>query len=75
MPAALTLKTLPTRDVPALAPRRSASQVPSNPLSSLIDAFGAWRQRRLEAEIGEFIERRGGRITDDLERQISHRLR
>lgn len=29
------------------------------------------RQRALEREIGTFVENRGGRITDDMERQIA----
>jgi hypothetical protein len=70
MPAALILDTVTTRD---LAPARE-SRSPASLVAHLVDAFRAWRQEALEHEIGSFIESRGGRITDDLERQISHRL-
>ena len=32
------------------------------------------RQRAVERHIGEFVERRGGRLTDDVERQIGQRF-
>ena len=32
------------------------------------------RQLALEHQIGTFVENRGGRITDDIERQIAHRF-
>ena len=31
-------------------------------------------QRALERQIGTFVENRGGRITDDIERQIARRF-
>ncbi|MGO9698451.1 MAG: hypothetical protein ACLPX7_04215 [Xanthobacteraceae bacterium] len=34
-------------------------------------AFERSRQRRLEQEVGRFIAKHGGRVTDDLERQLS----
>jgi hypothetical protein len=38
--------------------------------TSIIEA----RRRRADAIVSAFIERRGGRLTDDLERQIERRL-
>lgn len=70
MPAAFTLDTLSTRDLDASVERRG----PASLLAHLVEAVRAWRRESLEREIGDFIERRGGRITDDLERQISNRL-
>ncbi len=43
-------------------------------LSRLLAAVVASRRARAEAEIGRFIEERGGRVTDDLEREISRRF-
>jgi len=34
-------------------------------------AFERSRQRRLEKEAGRFIAKHGGRVTDDLERQLN----
>jgi len=34
----------------------------------------AGRQRRADREIAAYIERHGGLLTDDIERQIMHRL-
>ncbi|AWB22857.1 hypothetical protein DA075_19715 [Methylobacterium currus] len=39
-------------------------------VSRIVHAVHAANQRRQEQRIGEFVETRGGRITDDLERQI-----
>jgi hypothetical protein len=39
-------------------------------VSRIVHAVHAERMRRRDAQIGAFIEARGGRITDDLERQI-----
>jgi hypothetical protein len=43
-------------------------------LSRLMAAIVASRRARAEAEIGRFIEAHGGRVTDDLEREISRRF-
>ena len=32
------------------------------------------RQRRVDADVGRFIEEHGGQLTDDIERQISRRF-
>ncbi|WP_298951356.1 hypothetical protein [uncultured Methylobacterium sp.] len=39
-------------------------------VSRIVHAVHAERQRRRDAHIAEFVAKRGGRITDDLERQI-----
>ena len=43
-------------------------------LARFLAAVTASRRARAEAEIGRFIEAHGGRVTDDLEREISHRF-
>ena len=32
------------------------------------------RQRRMDSEVGQFLEAHGGHLTDDLERQISRKF-
>ena len=39
-------------------------------ISRIVHAVHDANLRRQERQIGEFVETRGGRITDDLERQI-----
>lgn len=70
MPAVITLDTVHARPFAQSAEPRS----PASLFAHLVAAVRAWRQEALEHEIGTFIESRGGRITDDLERQISQRL-
>ena len=43
-------------------------------LQRVLDALRASRQRQTDREIASLIARRGGRITDDLEREITRRL-
>jgi hypothetical protein len=61
----------------------SAAALPGRPvadhprpgiLSRLLAAIIASRRARAEAEVGRFIEAHGGRMTDDLEREISRRF-
>ena len=40
----------------------------------LYEGFMASRQRRADLEIARYIERHGGVLTDDMERQIMRRL-
>ena len=41
---------------------------------AVIGHFVLVRQRRVDAEVGKFLESHGGHLTDDLERQISRRF-
>lgn len=43
-------------------------------LRSALHAFHQLRERRTNREIASFIAGRGERITDDLEREMTHRL-
>ncbi len=58
----------------ALPGRTDAGHPRPGLLSRLMAALTASRRARAEAEIGRFIEAHGGRITDDLEREISRRF-
>ena len=40
----------------------------------VLDGIIAGQQRRADREIAAFLERRGGLLTDDMERQITQRL-
>jgi hypothetical protein len=43
-------------------------------LRRVLDALRASRQRQIDRDIASLIAGRGGRITDDLEREITRRL-
>jgi hypothetical protein len=43
-------------------------------LRRLFDAFTASRRREADREIARFLARSGGRFTDDLERELMHRV-
>jgi hypothetical protein len=40
----------------------------------IVDAVGTSRQRQAERDIARVVAARGGRITDDLEREMTQRL-
>ena len=42
--------------------------------AALLKAMDESRQRQVEREIAKYVALRGGRITDDLEREITRRL-
>ena len=43
-------------------------------LRRIVDAIGALSERQSERDIARFIARRGGRITDEVEREIGRRV-
>lgn len=51
-----------------------AEQPRKSLLVRFVQALAAGRRARAEAEIARFIEERGGRVTDSLEREISRRF-
>ena len=61
---------------PTAASRAGAVAAAAKPglFARLVAAAAASRQRKAERVIAAFIERRGGRMTDDLERQIESRF-
>jgi len=42
--------------------------------SAILDAMHESRRRQAEREIANFVARQGGRMTDNLEREMEHRL-
>ena len=42
--------------------------------ASVAARFAMSRQRRVDSEVGKFLESHGGQLTDDLERQISRKF-
>jgi hypothetical protein len=59
---------------PAGTGRSPAAANGAGVLRRLFDAVVEARQKRADREIAGFIARRGGRITDDLEREMTQRL-
>ena len=59
-----------------LPAEKPAAAAPAGPglFARLASALHDARMRQVDREIGAFIERRGGRMTDDLERQIERRF-
>ena len=43
-------------------------------IAGLVSRLTLSRQRRVDSEVGQFLEAHGGHLTDDLERQISRRF-
>jgi hypothetical protein len=69
------MSAIPYRDYHLpLAFLRGPSRAPAHPRESIFRrifaALERSRQRRLEREAGRFIAEHGGRVTDDLERQL-----
>ena len=55
-------------------PKRNAIVKKVGILRRIFDAMHGSRRRRAEREIANFVARRGGRMTDDLEREMARRL-
>jgi hypothetical protein len=58
----------PYLDSTAASPKRTGF------LRRIFDAINASRQRHADLEIGRFIAKSGGRLTDDIERRLMRRL-
>jgi hypothetical protein len=63
---------LDAMDAMAVSPRAVAPQKPSL-MSRFFTSLMLSRQRAADREIERFIQMRGGRLTDDTEREISRR--
>ena len=62
-------------DVISVSPSRRAKQrLRPGLLRRLLDALVASRQQQTDHEIARYIESRGGKISDTLEREIEERL-
>ena len=55
-------------------PKRDDRARKTGVVRRIIDAMSASRQRQVDQEMGQFLARSGGRLTDDLERQMTERL-
>jgi hypothetical protein len=62
------VRTLTSLSAPARQPRQTGKR-PSF-FSRVVGAIAASNRRKAEREIARFIGRNGGKITDDLEREI-----
>lgn len=60
-------------EAPAASPRPAFSPLRQF-IASIADAISAANQRRAHREIGRFVARNGGLLTDDVERQIGNRF-
>ncbi len=60
----------------AIGGQRRTSQSSSKPglITRLVWRVRAMRQAQLEDELAAYVERSGGRITDDIERRIGRRI-
>lgn len=57
-----------------IAPHNGPAVGLSSFFKSITEHFAVARQKRVDAEVGRFIETQGGQLTDDIERQISRRF-
>jgi dephospho-CoA kinase len=62
------VRTFTSFSAPATQPRRTGKR--TGFFSRVVEALAASNRRRAEREIARFIVRNGGKITDDLEREI-----
>jgi len=69
------MSTLTTTTTDALFPASTEAKPARKPfLRSVYEALVASRERRAEREIAAYIERHGGLLTDDMEREIMRHL-
>jgi hypothetical protein len=57
-----------------VAPHTDHATGVSGLFASIWDRLTLSRQRRVDSEVGRFLEAHGGQLTDDLERQISRKF-
>lgn len=69
----MSTATYSTRD---FAPAAPPAEKPKRKLfwQSLYEAIVASQQRRAEREVAAYLKRNGGLLTDEMEREIMHRL-
>jgi hypothetical protein len=69
------MSTLTSTTHDALIPATAKAKPARKPLwRAVVDSIAASRERRAEREIAAFIERHGGQLTDDMEREIMRHL-
>ncbi len=57
-----------------IAPQSATNVGLSGLFKTITERFALSRQKRVDEEVGRFIEAQGGQLTDDIERQISRRF-
>jgi hypothetical protein len=62
------------RDLAHVGGERTAKAAKPNLLRRIYDAVIESRQRRANLELAQFLVRSGGRLTDDIEREMTQRL-
>ncbi len=65
----------PPRPVPGSAPARAHRGILRRILRRVLAAIERSDQRRVEQEAERFIAKHGGRLTDDLERQLTEHFK
>jgi hypothetical protein len=69
------MSTLTTTTHDVLIPATTKAKSASKPFwRSVFEAIVAQRERRAEREVAAYIERHGGLLTDDMEREIMRHL-
>ncbi len=59
------------RDTPVPISVKAPARAHKGLFRSISEAIERWRQRHTEQEAGRFIAEHGGRLTDDVERQLT----
>jgi hypothetical protein len=62
------------RDLAHFRPETAAAAEKPGLLRRLYDAWIKARQNQVDRELAQFLLRSGGRLTDDIERQMTQRL-
>ena len=68
---AIAYRDFDLRTARAVEPRTTSARRHHGIVRRLFAAMERWAQRRAEEEAGRFIANHGGRVTDDVERQLS----
>jgi hypothetical protein len=69
------MSTLTTTTDDALIPATAEAKPARKPFwRAVFDSIAASRERRAEREIAAYIERHGGQLTDEVEREIMRHL-
>ena len=69
------MSTLTTTTNDALIPAAATAKLARKPFwRAVFDSIAASRERRAEREIAAYIERHGGQLTDEVEREIMRHL-
>ena len=62
------------RDLAPVPPETAAKALKPGLLRRLADAVMRARQKQVDSELAQYVQRSGGRLTDDIERQMMQQL-